>query len=72
MKRKDLLFYPLKKVLNFILKFHTIPMLCGNFVFNDYVGHALWVNLSSPILVPVGAVLRFIALKKRSSKIVLL
>ena len=49
MKRKDLLFYPLKEVLNFILKFHTVPTLCGNLFFNDYVGHALWVNLSSSI-----------------------
>ena len=67
MKRKDLLFYQLKEVLNFILKFHTVPTLCGIFFFNDYVGHALWFNLSSPILVPVGAVLLFIAFKKRSS-----
>ena len=72
MKRKDLLFYPLKEVLNFILKFHTVPTLCGNLFFNDYVGHALKVNLSSPILVPVGAILLFIALKKRSSEILLL
>ena len=72
MKRKDLFFYPLKEVLNFILKFHTVPTLCCNLFFNDYVGHALWLNLSSPILVPVGAVLLFIALKKRSSEIVLL
>ena len=72
MKRKDLLFYPLKEVLNFILKVHTVPRLCGNLFCNDYVGHALWVNLSSTILVPVGAVLLFIELKKRSSEIVLL
>ena len=72
MKKKDLLFYPLKEVLNFILKFHTVPTLCGNLFFNDNVGHGLWVNLSSPILVPVGAVLLFIALEKRSSEVVLL
>ena len=72
MERKDLLFYPLKEVLKFILKFHTVPTLCSNLFFNDYVGHALRVNLSSPILVSVGAVLLFIALKKRSSEIVLL
>ena len=47
-------------MLNFILKFHTVPTLCCYLFFNDYVGNALWVNLSSPILVPVGAVLRFI------------
>ena len=51
-------------MLNFILKFHTVPTLCGNLYFNDYLGHALRVNLSSPILVPVGAVLLVIALKK--------
>ena len=59
-------------MLYFILKFHTVPTLCGNLFFNDYVGHALKINLSSPILVPVGAVLLFIAFKKRSSEIVLL
>ena len=72
MKRKDLLFYQLKEVHNFILKFHTVPTLCGNCFFNDYVGHALWFNLKSSILVPVGAVLLFIALKNRSSEIILL
>ena len=72
MKRKDLLSYQLKEVVNFILKFHIVPTLCGIFFFNDYVGHALWFYQSSPILVPVGAVLLFIALKERSSEIVLL
>ena len=64
MKMKDFLFYQLKEVLNFILKFHSVPTLCSNSFFNDYVGHALWFTLSSPILVPVGAVLLFIAFEK--------
>ena len=47
-------------MLFFILKFNTIPTLCGKKKSYDYVGHALWINLSGPILMPVGAVLLFI------------
>ena len=61
MKRSDLIFYHQQEVLYFILKFHTVPTLCSKSNFNDYVGHALWFNLNSTILVPVSAVLLIIA-----------
>ena len=71
MKRARLVFSEFQEVLYFILKFHTVLTLCGKYNFHDYIGHVLWFNLSSTALVPVGAVLLFIARKTKGLEVIL-